>query len=64
MSFIDDFQEKIWKDKYQYSDETYEGFCDRISVNIFPTDKDRKKKLKDFLMEFRGIFGGRTNSNI
>jgi ribonucleotide reductase alpha subunit len=62
--FIDPFQEKIWRDKYQYSDETYEGFCERISGNIFPNDEDRRDKLKYFLMSFKVLFGGRINSNI
>lgn len=62
--FIDPFQEKIWKDKYQYKDETYEGFCHRIADNIFPGDSDRNKLLYELLVEFRALFGGRTNSNI
>jgi ribonucleoside-diphosphate reductase alpha chain len=62
--FIDAFQEKVWKDKYQYNDETYEQFCNRIADNIFPDDKMRHYRLIKFLTEFRGLFGGRINSNI
>jgi len=62
--FIDEFQEKIWGDKYQYDGESYEGFCDRIANNIFPKNKKRRTKLKEMLMEFRVMFGGRINSNI
>lgn len=62
--FIDPFQEKIWKDKYQYNDETYESFCGRIAGNIFSNDNKRREALVQFLMEFRGLFGGRINSNI
>ena len=62
--FIDAFQEKIWKDKYQYNDESYEQFCERIASNIFTEDDDLKERLLDFLLNFRGLFGGRINSNI
>lgn len=62
--FIDSFQEKIWKDKYQYNDETYEGFCHRIADNIFSIEKEKKEKLFDLLMDFKVMFGGRINSNI
>jgi len=62
--FIDPFQEKIWQDKYQYKGETYEQFCHRVADNIFPDDKERNGLLFNFLMEFRGLFGGRVNSNI
>lgn len=62
--FIDSFQEKIWGDKYQYNSETYEQFCYRIADNIFPNEKERHDLLVDFLMNFRGLFGGRINSNI
>jgi ribonucleoside-diphosphate reductase alpha chain len=62
--FIDPFQEKIWKDKYQYEDETYEEFCHRISDNIFSTEKEDKEKLFNLLIDFKVMFGGRINSNI
>lgn len=62
--FIDPFQEKIWKDKYQYGDEDYAGFADRISKNIFPDDVAKKKKLEKLILEFKCLFGGRINSNI
>jgi ribonucleoside-diphosphate reductase alpha chain len=62
--FIDEFQEKIWKDKYQYNGETYEGFCDRVANNIFPKNKKKRTVLKEMLMDFRVMFGGRINSNI
>jgi ribonucleoside-diphosphate reductase alpha chain len=61
---MDPFQEKIWRDKYQYGDETYDGFADRISSNIFPKQKDKRAKLKALIMEYKGLFGGRINSNI
>lgn len=64
MPFIDNFQEKIWKDKYQYKDETYEGFCERISGTIFPLEKKKAAQLKESIMGFRTLFGGRINSNI
>lgn len=62
--FIDPFQEKIWRDKYQYGDEDYEGFADRIAGNIFPRQKSKRAALKALIMEFKGLFGGRINSNI
>lgn len=62
--FIDEFQEKIWKDKYQYDDETYEDFCDRIANNIFSKDNKRREGLKELLMGYKVLFGGRINSNI
>jgi ribonucleoside-diphosphate reductase alpha chain len=62
--FTDSFQEQIWGDKYQYNDETYEQFCHRIAYNIFKEDEERYKLLFEFLMDFRGLFGGRINSNI
>lgn len=62
--FIDPFQEKIWKDKYQYNDETFIQFCYRIADNIFKDDKKRHAALVDFIKNFRGLFGGRINSNI
>jgi len=64
MPFIDDFQEKIWGDKYQYKNETYEGFCERIAYSIFPDNKIKAERLKESLMSFRTLFGGRINSNI
>jgi ribonucleoside-diphosphate reductase alpha chain len=62
--FIDSFQEKIWKDKYQYKDETYIGFCSRLADNVFSSEKDKNEKLFDLLMNFKVMFGGRINSNI
>lgn len=64
MVFTDKFQEKIWKDKYQYNDETYEEFCNRVSNNIFPEDEDRHKELVEMLLDYKVLFGGRINSNI
>ena len=64
MSFIDEFQEQVWKDKYQYKNETYEEFCERIAYNIFRDDTIKSERLKNSIMEFRVIFGGRINSNI
>ena len=64
--FIDSFQEQIWKDKYQYDNETFEEFCKRISSNVFYDDKDiqYRERLFDNLMDFKILFGGRINSNI
>jgi ribonucleoside-diphosphate reductase alpha chain len=62
--FIDPFQEKIWKDKYQYKDETFQDFCDRIAGNIFPKEKKKREILRDLLLDFKTLFGGRINSNI
>lgn len=62
--FIDEFQEKIWRDKYQYDNETFDEFCDRISNNIFPRSKKKREKLKELLLDFQIMFGGRINSNI
>ena len=62
--FIDPFQEKIWKDKYRYKDETYNEFCCRIADNIFPKNKKRNSLLLEMLLEFMVMFGGRINSNI
>ena len=64
--FIDEFQEKIWKDKYQYNNESFPEFCDRLSSNIFNNDSDikyREDLYKD-LMDFKLLFGGRVNANI
>lgn len=62
--FIDEFQAKIWRDKYQYKDETFDGFCNRISSNIFPEDESKKNYLHSLLSDFKVLFGGRINSNI
>jgi ribonucleoside-diphosphate reductase alpha chain len=62
--FVDSFQEKIWKDKYQYAGESFDDFCSRIANNIFPKDKEKRTKLKKNLLEFKTLFGGRINSNI
>jgi len=64
MTFVDSFQEKIWENKYKYKDETYDGFCERISSSIFPDDGDKKHQLKGSILDFRTLFGGRINSNI
>jgi len=64
MPFIDSFQEKIWKDKYQYNNETYEDFCNRIATTIFPNDQLKAAQLKESVGSFRTLFGGRINSNI
>ncbi len=64
MAFINDFQEKIWRDKYQYKDETYEEFCERVAFTIFADDKRKADRLKASIMDFRTLFGGRINSNI
>jgi len=64
--FIDQFQEQIWKDKYQYNDETFEGFCHRLAENIFNVENELgdRAMLFDALMNFKVLFGGRINSNI
>lgn len=62
--FVDSFQEKIWKDKYQYGGETYDDFCLRIASNVFPDDKIRQEVLINTLGNFEALFGGRINSNI
>ena len=64
MAFINEFQEKIWKDKYQYKDETYEQFCERISSTIFDREPYKAERLKESIMDFRTLFGGRINANI
>jgi ribonucleoside-diphosphate reductase alpha chain len=64
--FIDEFQEQIWKDKYQYNNETFEEFCHRISDSIFNTDVEitYRKELFEALINFKVLFGGRINANI
>jgi ribonucleoside-diphosphate reductase alpha chain len=62
--FVDSFQEKIWRDKYQYGNETYKDFCLRIASNVFPDDQIRQDLLVDTLSDFEALFGGRINSNI
>lgn len=62
--FIDNFQEKIWKDKYQYNNETFEEYCNRIASNIFKDDEKRRNALFNYLFYFKVLFGGRINSNI
>ncbi|MFA7247828.1 MAG: LAGLIDADG family homing endonuclease [Dehalococcoidia bacterium] len=65
-AFIDQFQEQIWKDKYQYNGETFEGFCNRISNNVFSKDNEKyyKEELYKALINFKVLFGGRINANI
>lgn len=62
--FIDSFQEKIWRDKYQYNGETYDEFCFRIASNIFAVDETKRNKLLSMLLNFEVLFGGRINANI
>lgn len=63
--FTDNFQEKIWRDKYQYKNETFDGYCKRIAYNVFgEEEKEYRKRLLKYLKEFKILFGGRTNSNI
>lgn len=62
--FVDSFQEKIWRDKYQYDNETFQDFCDRIAYNIFVDDVERRMELRKILEQFKVLFGGRINSNI
>ncbi len=64
MPFIDSFQRKIWENKYQYKDETYEDFCNRIAFTIFSSESSKAEQLNESLMGFRTLFGGRINSNI
>lgn len=63
-AFVNSFQEKIWRDKYQYKNETFTEYCNRISSTIFPEDKKQREKLFEYLKDFKILFGGRTNSNI
>ena len=46
MSFIDGFQEQVWKDKYQYKNENYEEFCE-----------NPKKFYDEFTFETRSTAG-------
>jgi ribonucleoside-diphosphate reductase alpha chain len=65
--FINEFQEKIWQDRYRYNNENFSGensFCRRISQNIFKNDLERQKLLEEKIENFKIIFGGRINSNI
>jgi len=64
--FIDAFQEKIWKDKYQYDNETFEEFCKRLSYNIFNSENELvyRDLLLNKLLNFEVLFGGRINANI
>jgi len=64
MTFVDAFQEEIWGTKYRYKNESFEEFCVRIAYTIFPGDKEKAERLKESLMSFRTLFGGRINSNI
>ena len=62
--FINSFQEKIWKDKYQYNNETFKEFCCRVASNIFPKSIRKRERLIKNMLEFKTLFGGRINSNI
>lgn len=62
--FIDNFQEKIWKDKYQYKGETFREFCERIAGNIFYDNENLRDKLYNYIYNGYIVFGGRINSNI
>lgn len=64
MEFIDSFQERIWKEKYQYENETFDEYCNRISNTIFPNEQKKRDKLFKLLNNFKTTFGGRINSNI
>lgn len=46
---------QIWKKKYQYKDETFEQWLDRVSGN--------DKELRRLIKERKFLFGGRTLSN-
>lgn len=62
--FVDSFQEKIWKDKYQYKGETFNEFCDRVAFGIHKSDPDMAEGLLPYLRDMSVLFGGRINSNI
>jgi len=62
--FIDSFQEKIWKDKYQYNNETFDQFCYRIANTIFHDEEHNRNELINYLNTFEVLFGGRINANI
>lgn len=64
MPFVDSFQKQIWETKYQYGNETYEGFCRRVAFTIFASDEFKANKLYNSIYEFKTLFGGRINSNI
>lgn len=64
MYFVDSFQEEVWKKKYQYKGESYDEFCNRVVTNIFPDSQEKAAKLKQSMLDFRTLFGGRINSNI
>ena len=46
---------KIWTDKYQFENESFEGWIDRIS--------NGNEALKKLIQEKRFLFGGRILSN-
>ena len=45
----------IWRNKYQYKDETFEEWLDRVSGN--------NPEIKRLIKEKKFLFGGRTLSN-
>ena len=46
-----ELSEQIWKDKYQYQDESFEDWLSRISNN--------NDKVKDLILSKKFLFGGR-----
>ena len=64
MAFVDTFQKQIWESKYQYKNESFKGFCERIGDNIFPNDEKHREELIGYLKNFEVLFGGRINANI
>lgn len=61
---LDAFQKQIWESKYQYKNETFKGFCERIGNTIFPEDEKRREELIEYIKNFEVLFGGRINANI
>jgi len=62
--FINTFQKELWEDRYQYNNESFKGFCTRVSSTIFKNDTTKQKLLYDKLYNFEVLFGGRVNANI